>query len=423
MHVVLIHQACTLPGDPGGTRHYELAQHLARSGHQVTILASQVTYYTGTRTSNKARLVLKEQLQDGIAVWRCYTYAALHRSFLHRLFAYWSFTLSSFLAGLQVRHVDLVWGTSPPIFQGVTALLVARLKRVPFLFEVRDLWPDFAVQLGVLRQPLLIALSRRLEQFLYRHADRVLVNSPGFLAHVHARGVPPSRIALVANGVETAQFGPARRGEVVREEWGIGDRFAVLYAGAHGMANDLGTVLEAASLLRERRAIAFLLVGDGKEKANLMERAREMELDNVLFVPAQPKERMPDVLAAADVCLATLKAIPMFNTTYPNKVFDYMAAGRPTVLAIDGVIRQVIEISGGGSFVPPGDACALAEAVRRYYEDQALRQRQGRAARAYVVANFDRPQQACKFEALLRDMSRDERTSSPAASGASSRVS
>jgi len=174
---------------------------------------------------------------------------------------------------------------------------------------------------------------------------------------------------------------------------GAGD-LVVLYSGAHGLPNDLDVVLDAAALLSDRNDVRWVLVGDGREKARLEQRARTLGLCNVVFAAAQPKDRMPEVLAAADVCVAILKAIPMFDTTYPNKVFDYMAAGRPTVLAIDGVIREVVESADGGIFVPPGDVGALASAVSRYADDEELRARQGAAARAYVATHFRRADQA-----------------------------
>ncbi len=400
MHILLIHQAFASPHDPGGTRHYELARHLVQAGHHVTVAASQVSYLTGATASGLGA----QELQDGIAIRRCRAYPALHRSFLHRLLAYWSFTLSSLFAGARVQRVDLVWGTSPPIFQAVAALVLARLKRVPFLLEIRDLWPDFAIDLGVLRNPLLIALSRWLERLLYRSADQIIVNSPGFLPHLAGLRVPLVKIAEVANGVEVAQFNPDDRADRLRQEWGLDGRFVALYAGAHGMANDLDTILRAAAILQAEPAIAFVLVGDGKEKASLVKRAKEMGLSNVLFLPAQPKERMPQVLAAADVCLATLRPIPMFATTYPNKVFDYMAAGRPTILAIDGVIKRVIEEANGGIFTPPGDARALADAVRSLYKDPSLCRWQGAHARTHVALHFTREVQAQKLVAIVESI-------------------
>ena len=187
MHILLIHQAFTALNEPGGTRHHELARFLVEKGHKVTVIASPVSYLTG-RTSTPSQLSIQPDAESGLTILRVFTYPALHRSFVHRVYAFISFMLSSFLAGLRVSQVDLVWGSSPPIFQAFSAWALARFKRSRFLLEVRDLWPDFAIGAGVLRSPILIRLSRWLERFLYQHADQVMVNSPGFINHVSTHG-------------------------------------------------------------------------------------------------------------------------------------------------------------------------------------------------------------------------------------------
>jgi glycosyltransferase involved in cell wall biosynthesis len=312
--------------------------------------------------------------------------------------------LSSLWAGLRVQRVDLVWGTSPPIFQGLTAWILARWKRVPFLFEVRDLWPAFAVAVGVLRQPFLIRASEWLERFLYRHADRLVVNSPGFIEHVERRG--GRRVELVPNGADTAMFDPSLGGVDFRRQYSLEGKFVALYAGAHGMSNDLGVLLEAARRLQDRPEIRIVLLGDGKEKPGLQARAAEIGLENVLFVPPVPKTGMPYALAAADACIAILKPVELYQTVYPNKVFDYMAAGRPVILAIGGVIRQVVETAWAGIAVPPGDAGSLAQAVRLLADDPLAGRQMGERGRTYVEAHFDRASLADKLLTLIEDMSR-----------------
>jgi glycosyltransferase involved in cell wall biosynthesis len=402
MHILLIHQAFAALDEPGGTRHHELARLLAARGHRVTVIASPVSYLTGASSSTGRE---NEAEVDGVRVIRAYTSRALHKSFVHRVFSFFSFMVSSFLAGLGVRAVDLVWGTSPPIFQGWTAWMLARLKGVPFLFEVRDLWPSFAIAVGVLKNPTLIKMSLWLERFLYRHADRMMVNSPGYVDHVRARGA--RQVELVPNGADPQMFDPVDPGTVFRALHRLEDKFVVLYAGAHGMSNDLGVVLEAARLLQEATVpvpIRLVLLGDGKEKSALQARAAELGLNNVLFLPPVPKAEMSSALAGADACLAILKPIDEYKTTYPNKVFDYMAAGRPVVLAIDGVIRQVVEDAGCGPFVPPGDPAALAEAIRSLAADRARARRMGLAGRSYLEAHFSRSALADQLAAILEDM-------------------
>jgi glycosyltransferase involved in cell wall biosynthesis len=399
LHILLIHQAFTSLDEPGGTRHHELARYLADRGHRVTVIASPVSYLTG---KTAPLIPPSPHPVGGITILRAYTYPALHRSFVHRVFSFVSFMASSFWIGLKVRSVDLVWGTSPPIFQGVTAWALARLKRVPFLFEVRDLWPAFAIQVGVLRNPLLVRASLWLERFLYRRADRLMVNSPGFLSHVQRRGA--RQVALIPNGADARMFDPQADGAAFRSAHGLEGKFVVLYAGAHGMSNDLGVVLQAADRLRERVEIAIVLLGDGKDKPALQKRALELNLPNVYFLASIPKTEMPAALAAANACLAILKPIPLYATVYPNKVFDYMAAGRAVILAIDGVMREVIESAAAGIFVPPGDPAALAEAIRCLAEDPTRTKAMGMRGRQHVEAHFDRTALAAQLELLVQEL-------------------
>jgi glycosyltransferase involved in cell wall biosynthesis len=322
--------------------------------------------------------------------------------------------VSSFFIGLGVKNVNVVWGTSPPIFQGVTAWILARLKGAKFLFEVRDLWPKFAVAVGVLTNPILIRMSEWLERFLYRRADRIMVNSPGFLEHV-AQKLRPStslrsaqgsemNIALVPNGADPSMFDPADTGTDFRRAHGLDDKFVALYAGAHGMSNDLGVVLDAAHLLLDEKKIQIVLVGDGKEKAALQARAKEMGLTNVTFMDSLPKSEMPSTLAAADACIGILKPLDEYKTTYPNKVFDYMAAGRPVALAIDGVIREVVEAAECGIFAAPGSPSALAEAIRELASDAEKSRQMGLAGRQYLEDNFSREKMAETLVAVLEGL-------------------
>ena len=403
MHALLIHQAFAGPNDPGGTRHFELGRDVVSRGHQFTVVASPISYLTGQQTGTGAAVEPEEQY-SGVRVLRSYVYRSLHRSFVWRVVSFLSFMFSSVWTARRAGPVDVVMGTSPPIFQAFSALGVAMIRRVPFLLEVRDLWPAFAVDMGVLKAPFLIKASEFLEGFLYRRATHILVNSPAYREHVIASGIAPDKVSFISNGVDTDMFDPDATGARLRTAWQASDKFVVTYAGALGAANDIDTLLRAADRLGHRPEIQFVLVGDGKERPRLERLSAEMRLTNVLFAGTKSKAEMPEVLAASNACLAILQNIRMFKTTYPNKVFDYMAAGRPTILAIDGVIRAVIETSGGGLFVPPGDDAALAEAVAALSADRARALAMGRAARAHVVRHFNRRDQAQQFAELLERM-------------------
>lgn len=407
MNILLIHQVFVSSNEVGGTRHYELARHFVEKGNKFFLVASDLCYLTGKKTFKLKGLVGRQDI-DGISVLRAYTYPSLHRSFVWRVVSFLSFMVTSVLAALKERDVDLIMGTSPPIFQAGSAWLVAKLNRRPFLLEIRDLWPDFAIGLGVLTNPLLIRFSRWFESFLYNQATHLLVNSPAYRDYLIDKGVPAAKITLIPNGVDANMFDPEARGELIRERFGLNGKFVVTYAGALGLANDIDTILRAAERLGHESNIYFLLAGDGKERNRLETKTRKLGLSQVIFLGSFPKNEMKHLLAASDVCIATLKDIPMFRTTYPNKVFDYMAAGRPIVLGIDGVIRQVVEDAKAGIFVPPGDDAALAGAVQNLYRNPEQAKSMGMAGRSYVVEHFNCAKQAEDFVQLIRRLIKRE---------------
>jgi lipopolysaccharide/colanic/teichoic acid biosynthesis glycosyltransferase len=403
LRILLIHQAFASPAEGGGTRHFEFAQKALASGHTFTVVASDLSYLSGTRLAER-RGLYAEQYINGLHVFRAYAHPALHRGFVWRVFSFCTFVGSSFLTALSTGPVDLVVGTSPPIFQAFSAWAVAFLRRRPFLLEIRDLWPEFAIDMGVLTNPALIWFSRRLERFLYTHAAHIVVNSPAYRDYLVAHQVAPLSISLIPNGVDPTMFDPESTGETSRQRWALRNTFVLCYAGAIGMANDLLTVIRTAERLREEQDIVFLIAGDGKERPNLEAESARLRLENVIFTGQLSKSDVADVMAASDACIAILKDIPMFRTTYPNKVFDYMAAGRATVLAIDGVIRRVIEDSGSGIFVRPGDEADLADAILRLARNRPAVREMGLRGRQYVVRHFNRNDQAAEFVTLCENL-------------------
>src|SRR5262249_7719950 len=268
MHVLLIHQIFAGPDDPGGTRHYEIGRYLVEHGHRVTVIASSVKYLTGEIAGPPA-----EDIPAGMRIVRLAGRRDLHRSFPARALSYFDFAARAYWAALRVPDVDVVWGTSPPLVQLVPAWLVSRRCRGGLLLEERDLWPEFAVEMGVVRDGVGSRAALRMKQFLYGRARSIVVNSPGFVPFPTGYGVPREKIEVVPNGVDVTQFDPLARGEALRAAWGAENRFVVLYAGALGPANGLDVVLAAAETLRDSRAL-FVLVGDGKARADLVSAAQ-----------------------------------------------------------------------------------------------------------------------------------------------------
>lgn len=404
LNILLIHQAFVAPNEPGGTRHFEFGKQCVQKGHTFNVVASKISYFTGKPSTSKKGLVV-EQNFDGVRVFRSYTLPVLHKSFVWRVISFISFMFTSIIASLKIKKVDVVMGTSPPIFQAVSAWFVSFLYHKPFLLEIRDLWPEFAIDIGVLKSSVLIYLSRWLERFLYNRATHILVNSPAYRDYLLEKGIKEEKISFISNGVDTSLFDPNAKGKKIREKYGLNDKFVITYAGALGLANDIYTLLNAADHLRTESEIHFFIAGDGKERSNLESFARTLNLSNITFAGAIPKYEMYNILGMSDACVAILKNITMFKMTYPNKVFDYMAAGRPTILAIDGVIRKVIEDAHGGIFVTPGDEELLASAIKKIYKNKDLAHEMGNSARNYVVNHFERSNQAIQFIELLEKLS------------------
>ncbi|MDX9851006.1 MAG: glycosyltransferase family 4 protein [Anaerolineaceae bacterium] len=389
MKILLINQVFVSPDEPGHTRHYEMAKYLQNIGDELVIVASDLNYQTGQRTVDHKGLVT-EQVIAGVRVLRTYIYPAIHRSYFWRILSFFSFMFSSIIAAMRVRDVDIIMGTSPPIFQAFSAWVVAFLRRKPFLLEIRDLWPEFIVSMGVFNNPILIKLARMLEMFLYRRATHILVNSPAYKDYIAGKGISASKITFIPYGADIQMFHPGVDGSSIRQELNLQGKFLVLYTGALGQANDIYTILRAASHLKEEKAIQFVVFGDGKERPKLQAQAHKLQLDNLLFAGVRPKHQMPAIIAASDLCLAILQDVPMFRTTYPNKVFDYMAAGKPTLLVIDGVIRQVIEESQSGIYVRPGDDQQLANTIRSLSTQPDQLKWMGNNARTYLEKHLDR---------------------------------
>ena len=399
MHILLIHQAFTAIDEPGGTRHHEFARQLAALGHEITIISSPVSYLTGSKISTVRK---EEQLNGRIRIIRTYTYPALHKSFFHRILSFLSFMISSFSQSLKVKGVDLVWGTTPPIFQAFTAWLVARWKKIPFLLEIRDLWPAFAIAVGVLKNKMLISLSQQLEHFLYKHADQIIANSPGFVEHISRAG--GENIRVFPNGSDVSFFNGPDQTNATRKNLGWHNKFVILYAGAHGMSNDLEVVINAAKILEKSEYIHFAFLGDGKEKKHLMKIANELNLNNVSFHDPVPKNEIAEFMHASDACIAILKPIDMYKTTYPNKVFDYMAAEKPVILAIDGVIREVVETAECGVFCEPGNSEAIAAAASRLQKNPESALLMGKNGRVFLQKHFDRKIIVGDFADMIKKM-------------------
>jgi glycosyltransferase involved in cell wall biosynthesis len=403
MKLMIIHQAFASPKDAGGTRHFELARLVVAKGCKVVIVASSRPYL-GDTLKDESGKIIKKQNFDGVTVLRAPALSGHNVSFFLRVCSFIFFAISSFFTALKAGRQDVVMGTSPPLFQLATAWLLAKIWRSQFVLELRDLWPDFAIDMGVLKSPILIKIARKFELFLYGQADSFIVNSPAYVRYLESKGIPETKIHFISNGVDPQMFDKFTTNDVeqLREQFSLQDKIVVTYAGALGPANDIFTLLKAAKILGSTTPNAhLLLVGDGKDRRNLEKWTKEHNLTNVTITGPVPKDQMPVVLGLSDVCIAILQDIPMFRTTYPNKVFDYMAASKPVVLAIDGVIREVVERAECGIFAKPGSPESISDAIQRLVLMGKDRIAMGVRGRIFVESHFDRRAHAEQFYRVI----------------------
>ncbi len=409
MKIAVVHQYYLMPGMAGGSRFNELARLWSDAGHQVTVIAGNLDYNTGTVPERyRGRWVVEEH--DGpVRVLRCHVPTTYARGYGGRMWAFAAFTLSAMTATLQLDRPDVVIATSPPLTATVPGWFAARLRHpgVPWIFEIRDLWPESAVTTGVLTKGSLLTRGLyALERWASRSADRINVLTPAFRDDLVTRGLATAdRIAFIPNGADVEMFKPGPRDNAVRRSFGWGDRTVVMYAGAHGRANSVRQLLDAADQLRGRPDLLIASVGDGPERAGLEDEARRRGLDNIQFCGSQPKDRMPEFVNACDVGAAVLQNNPTFRTVYPNKVFDYMACERPTLLAIDGVARTLVcDEAQAGVFAEPDNPEAIARAIVGLADDPDGRAAMGRRGRAWVLANATREALAARYITVMQEL-------------------
>jgi colanic acid biosynthesis glycosyl transferase WcaI len=381
----------------------ELAEELSALGHQVTVVTAFPHYARNVIDRRYRWRLFQRDKHRSIKVVRTYLYTSSRkRNFLGRILSYVSFNLLSTLLGLLSGKHDIILTPSPPLTIGLSAYIISRVKRIPYVYNVQDMYPDVVIKLGILKNPVGKALFHRLERFVYTHARHITVLSEGFRANLLRKGIPQQKLSVIPNFVDVDFVKPHHRNNTIRQRFGLDGRFVVLFAGNLGHSQDLEHVLECAALLRNHDHIAFVIVGNGSRKHQLEEQALRMDLDNVHFFPFQPHREVPDIYAAADIALVTLRKGIAFES-FPSKAYSIMASARPILAAVDpgSDVWNLVEQASCGLCVEPENPPALAEAVLTLYEDTALRKTLARNGRKYVVRYHNRQVVAGEYHELL----------------------
>lgn len=387
------------------SRTSESARVWVGQGHEVTVVTAAPAHPRGIVYPGYRNRWTSRETVDGVEVIRVWTFLAANEGFGKRVLNFLSYPLSILLHLFAIPKADVVVSSSPQFFAGLAGWLLKRRDR-PWVFEVRDLYPDTVLAVGAMRKGIGIRFLEWLERQAYRRADAIVSVTDGFVPHIRERGAT-CPIAVIKNGVDLDFYrteGAEEAGRALRAELGLGDRFVAAYVGTHGVSQGLDTVLEAAELTRADDGIVWLLVGDGAERSRLVAEAERRRLANVVIAGQRPKSDMPAIWSLTDASLVLLRRSDTFKTVLPSKMFEAMAMRRPIVLGVEGEARALLDEAGAGIGIVPGDPAGLAEAVRRLAGDPALARRLGESGRRRVEEHFDRTRLAERYSAFLAEV-------------------
>ena len=377
-------------------RTLEHTREWVKAGHEVTVITCVPNFPLGKVYEGYSNSFYQRENIEGVTVVRVWSYIAANEGSAKRILDYVSFMVSSVIAAIFLPRPDVVIGTSPQFFAAMAAWVTAKIKRRPFVFELRDLWPESIIAVGAMKKSWLMSQLERLVSFLYRQADLMVPVTGAFAKVLENEGVPPERIVVVTNGIEPGSYTPATSPAATRERWGIpADAFVAGYIGTLGMAHGVSTVLEAAEQARDDATLHFVIMGSGADKVEIRAKAELSELHNLTIIDGQPRQDALDVLNSLNVSLVLLRNTPLFETVIPSKIFEAMELGKPILLGVRGESRRiVVEQTQSGLELTPEDSAELLEKVRQLQSDAVLCKQLGDNGRAAVETKFRRSELA-----------------------------
>ena len=387
------------------TRTYEHCHAWVQAGHEVTVVTGAPNFPHGKVYDGYRNRLYQRETVDGITVVRVWSYIAPNAGFAKRILDYVSFATTAFLAGLFIR-TDVIVATSPQFFTTLAGYGLSLMKRRPWVFELRDLWPESIVAVGAMKRGRAIRLLERLEMFLYRRADQIVAVTAAFAAKLTERGVEPAKLAVITNGIDPAKFPPRPKSPDLVRQLDLEDKFVIGYLGTHGMAHGLDFIVRCMAKV-DRRDVHCLLIGDGAEKAALRSLLASMALDNVTMLDPVPKDMVARYLSVFDVSLVPLKRSDTFLSVIPSKIFEAAAMHKPILLGVDGQARAIVEEHAAGLYFEPENEHAFLQAVRTLVDDASLRSRL-RAGCGRLADVYDRPRLAGEMLELLEDLAQSQ---------------
>lgn len=387
-------------------RVHELSREWVRQGHDVTVLTGFAHHPTGVKAPGDRWRITRRERVEGIDVVRSYVFATPNAGVALRMLSYASFMVSAAVIGsLRVRRPDVVVATSPQLLCACAGSMLSKRFRVPFVFEVRDLWPESILAVDAMSDNAIVRGLKGVADRLYRGCARIVTVGEGYKRQIHQLyGIPEDKMTVVPNGIDPTLFQPGAHENEVRRQYNWEGKIVLLYVGTHGMAHALHVILEAARRLEHDPRLVFAFVGEGARKAQLKRQAEAWGLDNVAFIDQQPKERVPLFYAACDIGLVTLRKTPLFQEVLPSKIFEYLGMERPLILSVDGEARRLVEAAGAGVFVEPENVDELCRAIVDLAGRGEELQSMGRSGRQYVITQFQRSALAARYVEELRNV-------------------
>ena len=399
------------PPEPGAgsTRAYEHAKRWVEYGAEVTVVTCFPHYPDGIIPEKYKGHSFYEEEIDGINVLRTFTYAAPNKGKIKRSLGFFSFMFSSVIQGaLKAGKNDVLIASSPPITVGFSGMVLAMLKRIPFVFEVRDLWPESIVQLGQITNKPVIKILEFLEVLMYKRASKIIGVSDPYVDIICSKGIPLKKIETIKNGVDLSLFTPIEYDKELAEKLNLTNKFVAAYFGTFGLAHALDKVLLAAEKLKENKDIHFLFIGDGAEKEKLFKMKSELQLDNVTFIPMIKKAELKKYYSVTDIMLVPLRDLPLFDTVLPSKIFEILAMKKPIIITVKGEAKKLVENAGGGKFAEPENPDDLAEKILETYNNPEWLKEAGEKGRTFVEKNFNRDKLAKNYLDILKDITKKD---------------
>jgi glycosyltransferase involved in cell wall biosynthesis len=375
MHILFLTDNFSPEVNAPASRTFEHCSEWVRAGHQVTVVTGAPNFPKGKVFEGYRNRLWQQETMAGIRVIRVWTYVTANEGFGKRSLDYLSYMVTGFLASLFVRRVDVVIGTSPQFFTVCAAYVTGMFKRVPWVFELRDIWPESIRVVGAMKDSKALDLLERLELFLYRKADAIVSVTHSFRRSLIRRRVDGDKIHVVTNGVDISRFSPREKDTRLLEELGLDGKFVAGYVGTHGLAHALDTVLDAAKLLAaepDGDRFRFLLLGDGANKEALQQRAQNEGIGNVIFIDSVPKDEVVRYWSILDASIIHLKRDELFSTVIPSKIFECMGMAIPVLHGVEGESADIVRKEGVGLAFEPENAAALITGLRRLADDPVL---------------------------------------------------